>query len=278
VIDSSRSSFEPGSVQIKYHLKYFSANFFTVTPWKGLDISVGNSIFWSDVFKVGYLMPFNLYKSVDESMKGSYAYSGNVNTNDDGHLFMDISSRNIKHVQLYLGWWIDDWVSSYFLDPKKHNAFGWKLGMSIYDLPVKNLSLTLEGSINRPRIYQEYNPVNTYANDDYNFGNYLRDDSWELYIKAGYRPVRGLNISASYTIAQHGGFQYNIDDYTTYPLAKNLVFSQTTFEFNASYLLLSNVKTFIGYTYTQYTGDVQYIPGIFHGNTNTLSLGILAGF
>ena len=90
--------------------------------------------------------------------------------------------------------------------------------------------------------------------------------------------MRALNISSSYTIAQHGGFQYNIDDYTTYPLAKNLVFSQTTFEFNASYLLLSNVKTFIGYTYTQYTGDVQYIPGIFHGNTNTLSLGILAGF
>lgn len=277
VIDSSRSGFTPGSVQIKYHKKYFSANFFTVTPWKGLDISVGNSIFWSDVFRVAYLMPFNLYKSVDESMKGSYAYSGNVNTNDDGHLFLDISSSNIRHVQLYLGWWIDDWVSAYFLDPKKHNAFGWKLGMSIYDLPVKNLSLTVEGSINRPRIYQEYNPVNAYTNDDYNFGNYLQDDSWELYVNVSYRPIRGLNISASYNIAQRGGFNYNIDDYTTYPIAKNLIFNQTTLAINTSYNLTTNVRAFVGFTYNQHAGDIQYSPQILRGNTSSFSAGISLG-
>jgi len=278
VIDSSRSSFEQGSVSIKYHKKYFSANFITITPWKGLDFSIGNSIFWSDAFKVAYLIPFNLYKSVDETTKGSLAYADGINTNDDGHLFVDISTRNIKHIQLYLGWWIDDWVSSYLLDPKLHNAFGWKLGVNIYDLPVKNLLLTIEGSINRPRIYQEYIPAHTYANDEYNFGNYLRDDSWELYICAIYKPLRGLNISASYNIAQHGGFQYMKDDYTTYPLAKNLIFNQTVFELYSSYRLLSNVYVFIGYINTRHAGDVQFIPQVFHGNTNTLSLGILAGF
>jgi hypothetical protein len=150
--------------------------------------------------------------------------------------------------------------------------------VNIYDLPVKNLLLTIEGSINRPRIYQEYIPAHTYANDEYNFGNYLRDDSWELYICAIYKPLRGLNISASYNIAQHGGFQYMKDDYTTYPLAKNLIFNQTVFELYSSYRLLSNVYVFIGYINTRHAGDVQFIPQVFHGNTNTLSLGILAGF
>jgi hypothetical protein len=278
VIDSSRSSFTAGSEEIKYRKKYLSANFFTITPWKGLDISLGNSIFWSDVFKVGYLMPFNLYKSVDESMKGSYAYSGNVNTNDDGHLFIDISSRNIKHLQLYLGWWIDDWVSSYLLDPKLHNAFGWKLGMSMYDLPVKNLSLFIEGSINRPRIYEEYIPAHTYANDDYNFGNYLRDDSWELYIMASYKPIRGLNISVYYNIAQHGGFEYMKDDYTTYPLSSNLIFNQRSMGINATYNLITNVKAFIGYSNNQHAGNFQYIPIFYKGNSNNFKIGINVGF
>lgn len=279
VIDSSRSSFSAGSEQIKYHKKYFSANFFTITPWKGLDISVGNSIFWGDVFKVGYLLPFNLYKSFDQSQRGTLSYTeSNVSMNDDGHLFMDISSRNIKHLQLYVGWWIDDWVSSYFLDPKLHNAFGWKLGMSLCDLPLKNLTLTVEGSINRPRIYQEYHPVNSYTNEDYNFGNYLRDDSWEIFVCLYYRPIRGLDVSASYNLAQRGGFRYMKDDYTTYPLSENLVYNRQTFEINCNYHVFTNTTVFLGYCNQQYAGDIQYIPLILRGQTNTITLGINAGF
>jgi hypothetical protein len=278
VIDSSRSSFEPGSQQIKYHKKYFSANFFTITPWKRLDISFGNSIFWSDVFKVAYLMPFNLYKAVDESLKGSVPYTDGVNTNDDGHLFMDISSRNIRHLQLYLSVWIDEWMTSRILKKNQHNLLSWKAGFSLYDLPVKNLSLTVEGLHTRPGTYDEYNPSNVYANDDYSFGNYLRGDAWELYICLNYKPVRGMLISTSYNLAQRGGYIYWVDDDITYPLAKNLIYNQTSVELNASYRIVNNVKAFIGYIYTQHAGDLQYIPQIFHGNTNTLSLGILAGF
>ena len=278
VIDSSRSSFSAGSEEIKYRNKYFSANFFTITPWKGLDLSIGNSIFWSDVFRVGYLMPFNLYKSVDQTIKGSIPYTEGVNTNDDGHLFLDISSRNIKHLQLYMGWWIDDWVTSYFFDKKLHNAFGWKLGASLYDLPLNNLSLTIEGSINRPRIYHEYIPAHTYANDDYNFGNYLRDDSWELLISVNYRPVRGFNIALSYNIAQKGGFRYNVDDYTTYPISKNLNFNQTTVELSGSYQITTNVNASAGYKLNMHLGDTQLIPVIMHGNTNTFYAGLYLGF
>ena len=278
VIDSSRSTFTPGSEQIKYHKKYCSANFFTVTPWKGLDISVGNSIFWSDVFKVAYLIPFNLYKSVDESMKGSLAYSGDINTNDDGHLFFDISSRNIRHLKLYLSLWVDEWQTARIFQKNQHNLLSWKVGFSLYDFPVKNLSLTIEGLSTRPGTYDEYNPSNVYANDDYSFGNYLRGDAWELYICLNYKPFRGNAAIGIYDIAQRGGFVYLKDDFVTYPLAKNLVFNQTTFEFDASYLLLSNVKAFISYIYTNHTGDVQYIPEIMHGNTNSMVAGVRLGF
>jgi len=192
-------------------------------------------------------------------------------------LFLDISSRNIKHIQLYLGWWIDDWVTSYFFNQQLHNAFGWKLGAILYDLPVQNLSLTIEGSINRPRIYHEYIPANTYANDDYNFGNYLRDDSWELYISASYKPIRGLSVVLSYNIAQKGGFRYNLDDYTTYPISKNLLFNQSTIEFSGSYQITTNISTSVGYWFNMHSGDSQIIPKIMHGNTNTFFAELILG-
>jgi hypothetical protein len=279
VVDSSRSSFSSNSDEVKYHKKYFSANFFTITPWNGLDISVGNSIFWGEVFKVGYLLPFNLYKAFDQSQRGTLSYTEpNVNMNDDGHIFMDISSRNIKHLQLYVGWWIDDWVSSYFLNPDLHNAFGWKLGMNLYDLPLKNLAITVEGSINRPRIYQEYNPVNSYANEDYNFGNYLRDDSWEIFVCFHYRPIRGLAISASYNLAQRGGYIYMKDDYTTYPISGNLVYNRQTIEINCNYQVFTNANVFLGYSNQQYAGDLQFTPLFLRGQSNTIALGINVGF
>ena len=255
-----------------------SANFFTITPWKRLDISFGNSIFWSDVFKVGYLMPFNLYKSVDQTLKGSLGNESGFNTNDDGHLFMDISSRNIKHLNVYLGLWIDELQMARFFKKNQHNLLSWKIGVSLYELPVNNLSITIEGLNTRPGTYEEYNPSHLYANDDYSFGNYLRGDAWELYVGANYKPIRGLQFSVSYKIAQRGGYVYMKDDWLTYPLSKNLTYNQTTIEINASYRLLTNAKAFIGYKYSQNAGDLQYIPQIFHGNTNTIFCGINVGF
>jgi len=277
VIDSSRSTFTQGSVNVKYHRKYMASNIITLTPWRGLDFSFGNSIFWSDVIKVGYLIPFNLYKSIDQTQRGTVSYTDNLNVNDDGHLFFTLSSRNIKHLHLFACLWIDDWVTSYVLDPKKHNCLSWKLGLELADMPVKNLSLNVESSINRPRVYQEYNPVNSYTNDSYNLGNYLQDDSWELFIRINYKPIRGLSVSASYNIAQRGGFQYMKDDYSTYPLSKNLVYNNTIISLDANYHLLTNLSLYMGFQYQDYNGDLQYIPEVFHGRTTTMILGMGLG-
>jgi hypothetical protein len=277
VVDSSRSTYSEGGNDIQYRSKYFSANFFTITPWKGLDLSLGNSIFWSDQFKVGYLLPFNLYKSVDQMYRSTAGYYGSINTNDDGHLFLDISSRNIKHLNLYLGLWIDELQVARFFKTNQHNQLSWKLGFSLYDLPVKNLSLTAEYLTTRPATYDEYNPANLYANDDYSFGNYLRGDAWEIYLNLKYRPIRGLQLSASYNLAQRGGYVYGKDDFVTYPLAQNLTFNQTTVELNGSYQLTTNVYFSLGYRFNQHSGDIRFIPEIMRGNTNTLIAGISLG-
>ena len=223
-------------------------------------------------------MPFNLYKSVDQTLKGSNGYESGNNTNDDGHLFLDVSSRNIKHLNIYLGLWIDELQMARFFKKNQHNLLSWKIGFNLYDIPVKNLSLTVEGITTRPGTYEEYNPSHLYANDDYSFGNYLRGDAWEIYVCLNYRPIRVMKISASYDLAQRGGYVYMKDDFVTYPLAQNLIFNQTTIGLNAYYNLSTNVRAFIGYSYNQHSGDVQYIPTIYQGASNSLTIGVNMGF
>jgi len=276
VVDSSRSSFSAGSDEIKYRKKYFSANFFTITPWKGLDVSIGNSIFWSDVFRVGYLIPFNLYKSVDQMYRSTAGYTV-YNTNDDGHLFVDISSRNLKHLHFYLGLWIDELKMSRFLKANQHNILSWKIGFVLYDLPLRNMSLTVEYLSNRPATYDEYVPAHVYTTFNYSFGNYLRGDAWEIFVCLNYRPIKSLKIVASYDLAQKGGFDYWKDDFVTYPLAKNLTFNQNAIEFRVSYQLNTNLSTSVGYKLNQYSGNAQFIPVIMHGNSNVFSAAICLG-
>jgi hypothetical protein len=274
VVDSSRSTFSEGGNDIHYRSKYFSANFFTITPWKGLDLSLGNSIFWSDQFKVGYLIPFILYKSVDQTLKGSTGYSHDYKTNDDGHLFLDISSRNIRHLNLFLGIWIDELQVARFFKTNQHNLLSWKFGFSLYDLLLKNLSFTVEYLSTRPGTFDEYIPANLYANDDYSFGNYLRGDAWEIYVNLKYKPIRGLLLSASYNLAQRGDFDYWKDDVITYPMAQNITFNQTSIEITGSYQLTSKVYFNLGYRINQHSGDIRLIPEIASGNTITLISGI----
>jgi len=58
VVDSSRSYWDDDVYREVFHPKYVAANMFTFTPWQGLDLSVGNSIVYSDIgVQAVYLIP-----------------------------------------------------------------------------------------------------------------------------------------------------------------------------------------------------------------------------
>ncbi len=99
VVDSTRSYWVSNAYgsdyREVYHQKYIAASMFTVTPFKGLNISAGNSVIWSDPrLTPYYLMPLFFYKSVDHGIN-----SGIDNSNSQ--MFIDISSRQIRHLHLY---------------------------------------------------------------------------------------------------------------------------------------------------------------------------------
>ena len=278
VIDSSRSYYDGGVYRIAYRNKYIAANMFTFTPFKRLNISFGNSIIYSDVnINPLYLIPFMFFNAVDATRTG-YVDAASSNS----QLFFDISSRQIRHLHLYVTLFIDELKMSRVTDPNKQNFTSWKAGFKVSDFPVKNLSFTFEWTKTNPMTYKHYIATTTFTSNNYNMGNYLRDNSREYYFALAYKPIRGLFIQASYTLAAHGD-EYPYDHSIPIPVdgvpfIKNKTWQNSEVAVRARYEYTANGYFFLEYLNSSRMGDVAYQPGFMHGKTNTIVAGVNVGF
>jgi hypothetical protein len=276
VMDSTRSYWVDQTYRIVYHNKYLAANMVTVTPWKRLNISFGNSIVYSGDINPAFLIPFMFFKSVDHS---SYF---NNNAGSNAQMFFDISSRQIRHLHLYVTLFIDELKMSRILKDDQHNFTSWKLGFQLSDLPVRNLSFTGEYTMTQPGTYQHYISTTTYTSNHYNMGNYLRDNSQEIYGAIDWRPLRGLLVHVSYLLAEHGDDVVYGDvsgsDIVKLPFMENKTWQNNQFELMARYQLSSGIYIWMQYLNTNRKGDLKFSPEIMHGKTNTFLAGLNIGF
>jgi hypothetical protein len=275
VIDSARTFTESNASSTVYIKKQIAANLLTVRPWKYLDVSFGNSIIYDGGIQFAYLIPVMFFKSVDHTLTPGV-------DNQNSQMFFDVSSRNIKHLHLYLTLFVDEFKLSRIFHADENNFLGWKGGLQLSDFPVPNLFVTIEGTRTLPITYQHYVPSLTFTSDEYNFGNYLRDNSQEIYIEAGFKPIKKLHISLAYNFAEHGDdYVYGtVADPTTLPVLKNITWNSQSITANISYDVLSNLNAFLSFQFVQTSGpeEVKYSPPIFQGSNNILSFGFQLGY
>ena len=278
IIDSSRSYYNGSVYREVYRNKFIAANMFTFIPWRGLNLSLGNSIIYSDInVNPLYLIPFMFFNSADAT-KNNYNNDGGSNS----QLFFNISSRQIRHLHLFLSFYVDDWKTSRATDPNKHNFTSLKAGFHIDNFPIRNVAFTAEYTGTQPMTYDHYNPTSTFSSNDYILGSYLRENSRELFLALSFHPLRGVLLNASYTIAQHGdNVPYRIDaGYAVdeVPFLKNITWQNHSFEISARYEFVSNGYFFIRYLNSNREGEVIYQPEIMNGKTNSFLTGINVGF
>lgn len=209
VIDSAKVYYVNGSLNREvFRPKYLAANFVTVTPCKGFDISIGNSIVYSDQnVNLAYLIPIFFYKSVDHTQTST----GADELGQNAQMFFNISSRNIKNVHLYLAGFIDEIsLHNAFNKNEESNFVSVKVGMKVCNLLHKNIFLTAEYTRTNPITYRHYVLTTTFASNGYGMGNYLGDNSQEGYFALGYKPISRLSIELSYNKAQKG-IEYDYD-------------------------------------------------------------------
>jgi len=278
IIDSSRSYYSGNTYRIVYRNKYIAANMFTFVPWKGLNFSFGNSIIYSDInVNPLYLIPFLFYNSAD-AVKNNYSSDAGSNS----QLFFNISSRQIRHLHLFISLFIDEWKMSRVMNPDRHNFTSLKAGLTISDFPVTNLSFTAEYLRTQPMTYDHYIATTTFASGNYVLGNYLRENSQEIFVAASWHPLRGVLLSASYTLSEHGddipyafNAGYEVDNI---PFMKNKTWQNASFGLSARYEFVNNGYFFVQYLNSNHQGDVGFLTTTMRGKTNTLNMGINIGF
>jgi hypothetical protein len=275
VVDSTRSYWVTYGTNYRevYHTKFISASMFTITPVRGLNISVGNSIIWSDTrLTPDFIMPLFFYKSVDHG-----ANSGIDNSNSQ--MFIDISARLIKHLHLYGTLFIDEMSTKRF-KTSDYNFFSWKGGMRAGNIyPLNNLWFTAECTFTYPLTYQHYVPVLTFENQGYNLGHYLRDNSREWYFAFDYRPVRAMNIRLFHRRAERGeDFQSVGGSRTGLPYINPVVWKNISTGLELSWQITGGVYITGSYVASDVTGEESWTPGWLYGEKKTITAGITWSF
>lgn len=277
VVDSSRSWKIPSGTREYYFNKYLAASMFTFTPWTNLDLSIGNSVIYSSEYpNPAFLSPFLFF--VNFTYTGNSfesAYYGN-----NSQLFLNISSRQIKHLHLYGSVFVDGFKWEVFTAANRHNFLSYKGGFRVSDFPFRNVSLTAEYTLTNPMTYQSAVPTLTYASNMYNLGSFLRDNSQDIYLAIGYQPVRNLHFSLTYELQEHGkDMPYGqIEDPYSVPLLKGLTWRNQSIGVSAKYEFVNNAFLFLEYINQQTPVDEGFSPQSLGGTTNMLNAGFNIGF
>ncbi len=288
VVDSARSYWDKSVYRSVFFNKYIAANMLTITPFKNLNISIGNSVIYSaDNIHPAYLIPVFFYKSVDHTLNNTN--SGGEN-GQNSQMFLDISSRNIKYLHLYASVFIDELKVSRISKSDEHNFISGKGGARLSGWPVRNLALTAEYTRTNPLTYAHRISTTTFTSNDYNLGHYLRGNSDEIYFAVDFKPMRGLWVQAAFFKARHGNdYYYEGKDVDKNPVLQDITWENTTISFKARYEIFNNTTIFAELIKSDIQGfDVddkpaqyyldKYTPAYFQGDQFTMSAGFNIGF
>ncbi len=172
--------------------KYFVSHTVSVKPVKGLTVSVGESIIYSDRFEPVYLIPIMFFKATDH-----YLSRYDITQGDNAQFFVNLSSRNqIKNTHLWATLFIDEIsFEKLFNARESKNQIGFTLGSEFIDIPVENFSISFEYTRIQPFVYNNFIQTQTYTNHSYLLGHWIGGNADIIFISMNYRILRGLTIS-----------------------------------------------------------------------------------
>lgn len=286
VVDSSRSYITSnGDYRKVFRDKYIAANLLTFYPLRGVALSVGNSIVYSDIkVQPAYLIPIMFFKSVDHTINKGI-------DNQNSQMFIDLSIRRFRNLHLYGTVFIDEFSVTRVSDPDRLNFVSYKAGAKLSNWPLKNISLTTEYTRVNPIVYKHRVPTTTFETNKFNLGYYLRDNSDEVYFAVDFKPLRGLLLKAEYFVAKHG----NEYAYTTgsgvdlLPFMESVTWKNTSIVLTARWEFIHDSWLFCSVTQSDIRGfDVDgktsqdyldlYTPKSFQGKNTVVCAGLNFGF
>jgi hypothetical protein len=223
IIDSARSYYKNndiyGDVREMYVPKYMATHSLNLFPLRGISLSLGESVIYSDRLDVGYLIPIIFFKAYDQ-----YASRYKISTGSNSQFFFQASSRNnIPNTHLYANLFIDEIrLTEAFNSAKSRNQFGFNIGASVTDLFANYLTVGLEYTRLNPFVYQNLIPTQNYSNHNYLIGDWIGQNADRITAWVKYNPKARLNTSIKFNYIRKGELGSLEDQYYAEPQPKFL--------------------------------------------------------
>lgn len=184
--------------------KYYVAHFLTFNLFSNLKISLGESITFSDRFEPIYLVPFLFFRMADHYLSKSDYNSGNA------QIFSSVSYRiPSTKTRLDASLFIDELSISDLSGEEKPAIVAYNFGLTNFDLLIENVGLQLEYTRINPAVYLHSDPVQTYANKDYQLGHWIGSNADQLYFNLIIKPIPLLHTNLSYEYTRKGHYELN---------------------------------------------------------------------
>ncbi|MCX6143799.1 MAG: hypothetical protein NTZ35_11320 [Ignavibacteriales bacterium] len=202
VMDSTRSYYanssalEPIFREVD-RVKYMAAHMIEFTPTHGVNVSLGESVIYSDKGPLLiYLIPVMFFKSAEH-------YNGDK---DNVQWFANLDLNVIRNTNVYFSLFIDDLALDDILKPdRQRNYLGFTAGFQTYDVLLKNLELTAEYTRINPWVYTHEYPATEYTNNGYILGSWMGQNSDNIYLDLSYRPLRSVSFGGTMQVFRKGG-------------------------------------------------------------------------
>lgn len=278
VIDSTRTyPVSTGVDRVVFTPKYMAANFFVLKPFKNFYFSFGNSMVYADTpLQAAYLIPFLFYKSTDHLWSAQNNRAG-----QNGQLFFDVSSRNIKNLHIYSSLFVDEVRLSTITDPEQQrNQVSFKFGGRLSNILNSNISVIAEYTRSNPYAYRHFIESTDFTSSQFNLGHYLGDNAQEMYLGLTYKPIPKLWAKIYYLNAQKGETlpfgNGAIGGQTAAPFLENIVYERTEIGLDLQYEWWHDVyfKLHIRNTDIQDETGI-YTPEFMLGKQTMATLGVL---
>lgn len=260
-----------------YHPKYLAANMFTFIPLRGLQLSVGNSVVYDHHWpQPAFMIPVAFYKAIDHTLNAGI-------NNMNSQMFLSVSSRNLRHFHFYGTAFIDEVQVGRIFEKDEYNFVSYKAGASSTILP--DVRIVAEYTWSNSLVFRHYITTTTFESNRYNLGHYLEDNAKDLYLSAGYRPLRTMQVRAYFNRSVKGPDHTALGSPRTGPAIAPfdpVVWESVRFGLLTTVQVVNDLYLRVGYEWRRVTGEQEYLdrwtPAVYHGRTGTLKIGLNYGF
>jgi len=233
-----------GDIRIRYIPKFMATHSVSFLPIKGLTLSVGESMVYSDKLDIGFLIPVMFFKPYDNN-RSNYV----INAGSNAQFFFQASARNlIKNTHFYSTVFIDEIrLSSIFNSQKARNQLGITAGMSVTDCFLPYLTIGAEYTRVNPFVYNNLIPAQGYSQYNYSLGDWMGNNFDRAVFLMKYTPIPKLRLEMRLQKIRKAGPGTLLQQYEAEPQPPFLFDFQknrTDMSFNVQYEWLNNLYLF----------------------------------